>query len=93
MKTQKKVNEIEITKMLDGACSPEELIQPIEFEKIEAVKVRYQSTPIKIINSLLGEIRKLNDRIDFLEKKKGIVSSAILKRIWDNEDDAEWDKI
>ena len=41
---------------------------------------------------LSREINGLKQRIELLENKRGVVSTA-LERIWDNEYDAEWDKV
>ena len=44
------------------------------------------------IDLLSREVNELKKKLEFLESKKGVISTA-LERIWDNEYDEIWERI
>jgi len=71
-----------------------ELDKDITFEVSKDVKITTRLTFKKgdIIEQLIDRIKKLENEVERLNRQKTFIIEDSLKELWENEDDARWDK-
>jgi len=71
-----------------------ELDKDITFEVSKDIKITARLTFKKgdIIGQLVNRIKRLENEVEKLNKEKIFIIEDSLKELWENEEDARWDK-